>query len=95
MGDELLGEYSELPPVDWLDPLPRFGLLLIGGAGPPATQVAFGIGGGWCLVPLYALGWLALRARCKGGPPLGGICGELPPRPSVGSGVGRSLVELC
>jgi len=58
-GDELLGEYGESSPVDWLEPLDLFAVAPIG---PCRSQPLDGRGGG-ALFATYALGWLALRLR--------------------------------
>ena len=67
IGDELLGEYVvESSPVDWLELLERFVVVLVDpgvlsqpfdGRGGAGTGVAVG---------MYALGWLALRVRLRG-----------------------------
>ena len=74
IGEVLWGEYSELSPVDSLDPLPL--LLPVELVTEPvrelfdiSAQCVFGKGGGAeGGGGLYALGWLALRERVVGLP---------------------------
>jgi hypothetical protein len=58
-GDELLGEYAESSPVDWLEPLDLF----VGFVDPCIRSQPFDGKGGGTLFETYALGWLALRLR--------------------------------
>ena len=59
-GDGLLGEYAESSPVDWLELLDCFIVMLV----DPCTQSQplDGRGGG-AVFGIYALSWLALRVR--------------------------------
>jgi len=59
-GDELLGEYAESSPVDWLEPLDRFVVVLVD---PCARSQPLDGRGGGAVFGIYALGWLALRVR--------------------------------
>jgi len=90
MGEEVFGEYSELSPVEWLDPLERFVSLDVAF---DRSQPLVGKGGG-TFFGTYAVGWLALRDR-RGGPVMTGIWGEAAPlRDSPFSYVDRNRVEL-
>jgi hypothetical protein len=66
IGDELLGEYVvESSPVDWLEPLDRFVVLV----DPCVLSQPFDGRGGTGVTAdngTYAVGWLALRARLRG-----------------------------
>lgn len=61
-GDELLGEYAESSPVDWLEPLDLFVVVLID---PCVLSQLFDGRGGGAAFGTYALGWLALRLRVR------------------------------
>jgi hypothetical protein len=61
IGEELLGEYAESSPVDWLELLNLFIVVVLVDAGTRSHPLD-GIGGG-TLFGMYALGWLALRDR--------------------------------
>jgi len=66
IGDEPLGEYVvESSPVDWLEPLDRFVVLV----DPCVLSQPFDGKGGTGVGAdngTYALGWLALRVRLRG-----------------------------
>ena len=64
-GDELFGEYSELSPVDWLEPLPRLLPVCSWFREVQFVVCVTGSGGG---IPCWGLGWLALldRLDCTG-----------------------------
>ena len=59
-GDELLGEYAKSSPVDWLEPLDRFVVVLVD---PCAQFQPLDGRGGGAVFGIYALSWLALRVR--------------------------------
>jgi hypothetical protein len=68
IGDKLLGEYVvDSSPVDWLEPLDRFVVLV----DPCVLSQPFdgrgGTGVGAADNGTYAVGWLALRLRLRGG----------------------------
>lgn len=67
IGDELLGEYVvESSPVDWLELLDLFAVVLVD---PCVLSQPFdgrGGAGSGVAIGTYALGWLALRVRLRG-----------------------------
>ena len=56
-GDELLGEYAKSLPVDWLEPLDCFVIVLVD---PCAQSQPLDGRGGGTVFGIYALSWLAL-----------------------------------
>ena len=95
IGDELLGEYVvESSPVDWLEPLDRFVVVLVD---PCVLSQPFDGRGGTGVAAdngTYALGWLALRVRLRG-PTTGAVDkGEMALLDSPLSYAGRNREEL-